>query len=164
MVSVVPLVDPPARLSTQTTVSTNAVTVVVVDPLLSVEDVNQFITQLCVLATGVSESEIQSIDAERYSCSRLVRVTFYDARNAAKLVHMLERDERVSVVLDFKSGTNRSVVIPEAPSVDLLIRKFLAFGDVEKVWFNSDGSYTIDFFDARAPLRVVDQLTSAVLE
>ena len=162
MVSVATLTDPPARLSSQTTVSTNAVTVVVVDALQGVEDVHQFIVQLCVLTTGAANSEIQAIDMEKFSCSRLVGVTFYDARKAALFVRMLEQDTRVSVVLDFKNGTNRSVVVPETPSVDLLIRKMSVYGDIEKIWLNSDGSFTVDFFDARAPLRIVDQLNSLI--
>lgn len=163
MVSVVPLADPPARLSTQTTVSTNAVTIVVVDSLPNVDDVYQFILQLCMLTTGVAESEIQGVDMERFSCSRLVRVTFYDARKAARLVHMLEGDDRVSAVLDFKSGTNRSVVVPEVTSLDSLIKRFSNFGDIEKIWLNPDGSFTIDFFDSRGPLRIVDQLATTPL-
>jgi hypothetical protein len=160
MVSVVALTDPPPRLSTQTTVSTNTVTVVVMDALQGEEDAQQFIRQLCGITTGVPESDIQAIDMGQFACSRLVRVTFYDARKAARFVQMLDQDTRVSAVLDFKNGSNRSVVVPETPSVDLLIKKFSTFGEIEKIWLNQDGSYTVDFFDARAPLRIVDRLNS----
>jgi hypothetical protein len=142
-------------------VSTNTVTLVLVDAALeALEDVRGYIVQLCVLTTGAPESEIQAIDMEKFACSRLVGVTFYDARKAALLARMIDQDSSVSAVLDFKGGTNRSVVVPETPSVDLLIRKMSAYGEIEKIWLNEDGSCTLDFFDARAPLRIVERLDS----
>lgn len=151
--------DPPARLPSQLLPSTNTVAIVVIDPLQGVTDVQEFIVQLCMLATALPASEVQALDMSHFASSRLVRVTFYDVRNAVQLLKWLEDDTRFSVVMDLKGGTNRSVVVPRAQSVDLLIEKFSVFGDIEKVWLGDD-TLIVDFFDSRAPLRIIEHLNN----
>lgn len=151
--------DPPARLPSQLLPSTNTVAIVVMDPLQGVTDVQEFIVQLCMLATSLPASEVQAVDMNHYASSRLVRVTFYDVRNAMRLLKFLEEDSRFSVVMELKNGTNRSVVVPRAQSVDLLIDKFSAFGEIEKVWLGDD-FLVVDFFDSRSPSRIVEHLNN----
>ena len=159
--SVLVLNDPPARLHSQRVPSTNTVAIVVQDHL-GVDDVQQFMLQMCLLAIGGRDGEIQSINMEQYEVSRLVRITFFDVRTACKFREWLEQDSRFSVVLDFRGGSNRSVVVPHGTStLDTIVDKFSQFGEIEKLWFNPDGSHTIDYFDARAPLKIAHQINDA---
>ena len=156
--SVLVLNDPPARLHSQRVPSTNTVALVVQEQLAT-DDIQQFMLQMCLLAIGGRESEIQAINMDQYEASRLVRVTFFDVRLACKFRDWLEQDPRFSVVLDFRGGSNRSVVVPDGSGgLETVIDKFSKFGEIEKVWFNPDGSYTLDFFDARAPLKIAQHI------
>ena len=159
----VPVMDlPPARLMVQDVPSTNTVAIMVQSGIPG--DIRVNILALCQFAIGGKENEIQCIDFEQFDSSRLIRVTFFDARNAIKCQEWLRNDNRFSTVLDFRGGSNRSVVIPRIPgvSIDLIIEKFAKFGDVEKMWFNND-SLTLDYYDSRAPLRIVEYLEDAAL-
>ena len=113
------------------------------------------------MSVGGEESEIQAINFEQYELSRLVRVTFYDCRNALKCFQYLQRDDRFSVVLDLRGGSNRSVVIPKLANVslDTLVAKFSQYGEVEKIWFmDKECTLVVDYFDARSPLKILNHL------
>lgn len=150
----------PARLQSQEVPSTNTVAIMVQS--VPEGDVRGQMYSLCQFAIGGKENEIQCIDFDQFDSSRLVRVTFFDVRNAYKCQQWLADDARFSTVLDFKGGTNRSVVIPKMPglSIDVLFDRFSGFGEIEKIWFTAD-SIVIDFFDSRAPIRIVEHLEDA---
>ena len=151
--------EPPQRLQTQEVPSTNTIAIMVQS--MPPRDIQTHIFTLCQFAIGGKEEEIQSIDFEQFDATGLVRVTFFDARNAVKCQQWLQEDTRFSVVLDFRGGSNRSVVIPRVVSIDAMVDRFSQFGEIEKLWFNSDKTITIDYFDSRSPLRIVEQLEDA---
>lgn len=165
--SVLIVCDPPARLHSQEVPSTNTVAIAVLEPFNgSCAEVQQYILALCqlsVLGKGNhqldkdrSDGEIQSVSMDQHESAGLIKVTFFDARLAYKCQQWLQQDPRFNVVLDFKGGSNRSVVIPftNSLSIDKVVDRFSVFGDIEKIWLNPDKSLTIDFYDARAVLRV----------
>jgi hypothetical protein len=153
---------PPSRLLMQDVPSTNTVAIMVQSGIPG--DIRSSILALCQFAIGGKENEIQCIDFEQFDSARLIRVTFFDSRNAIKCQQWLQSDNRFSTVLDFRGGSNRSVVVPRIPgvSIDLIFEKFGKFGEVEKMWFNQD-SLTLDYYDSRSPLRIVDFLEDAAL-
>jgi len=162
--SVLIVCDPPARLHSQEVPSSNTVAVVMLDDDSSPEEIRQYLLALCQLVVGEKDNEIQSISLDQYASARLVKITFFDARTAFKCQQWLSQTEsRFNAVLDFKGGSNRSVVVPytESLSIDTVVLNFSKFGDIEKIWLNPDKSLTIDFYDARAVLRVAEHLAAS---
>jgi hypothetical protein len=171
--SVLIVCDPPARLHSQEDPSTNTVAIAVIasdNSLLrglGTTEIRDYFLTLCQLAVGgENNGEIQSVNMDLYESARLVKVTFFDARNAFKCQQWLQQNSDsmgLNVVLDFKGGSNRSIVIPVSPnlSIDAVVEKFTRCGDVEKIWLNPDKSLTIDFYDARSVLRVAEHLAGS---
>ena len=171
--------DPPARLHSQEVHSTNTVAIGVIESDnvflrgRCITEIQEYFLSLCNLAVsgGVSSesknsNEIQSVNTDQFDTANLVKVTFFDARNAFKCQQWLQQHNdatRFNVVLDFKGGSNRSVVTPVSPSlsIDAVVNKFSRFGDIEKIWLNPDKSLTVDFYDARSVLRVAEHLAGS---
>jgi len=171
--SVLIVCDPPARLHSQEDPSTNTVAIAVIDSDnsylrgLRTTEIRDYFLTLCQLALGgENSSEIQSVNMDLYESARLVKVTFFDARNAFKCQQWLQQHHEAmgfNVVLDFKGGSNRSIVTPVSLSlsIDAVVERFSRFGDIEKIWLNPDKSLTIDFYDARSVLRVAEHLAGS---
>lgn len=151
------------RLEIQEFPSTNTVAVMVKDG--TIRDSNsarEEIFRVCHVASGGAECDIHAVVTDQFDSSRLVRVTFFDARKALRCMQSLQADQRFSAVLDFRGGTNRSVLVPrlEGYSMDVLVEQFSQFGEIEKIWLTKKDAFVIDFFDSRAPTRVVSHIHS----
>lgn len=113
------------------------------------------------------EDEIQCISVPSPSHGGIqqsldVSVTMYDVRNTQGLfMYSSEPSVRAKynlddVYIDMSGGSNRSIIIPKTTSfsLDSVYTRFSNFGHIEKVWFTDETSITIDFLDARAPMRI----------
>lgn len=178
--SVLIVCDPPARLHSQEVHSTNTVVIAVIDSDNSflrgrcTTEIQDYFVTLCNLSVSgdvsmgkLNSNEIQSVNIDQFESARLVKVTFFDARNAFNCQQWLQQHNdamRFHVVLDFKGGSNRSVVTPVSPSlsIDAVVDRFSRFGDIEKIWLNPDKSLTVDFYDARSVLRVAEHLSGSL--
>ena len=72
----------PSRLQSQEMPSTNTVAIMV--QVAPSGDMRMQIYTLCQFAIGGKDNEIQCIDFDQFDSQRLVRVTFFDVRNAYK--------------------------------------------------------------------------------
>lgn len=118
---------------------------------------------LCSSDANDPEKEIQCIriPSNLNQSPLRVSVTMYDVRNAQTILNhctspVVRAEYAIEEVILDASGSNRSVVIPRSSSfsLDSLFLRFSAFGEIEKIWFTDESSLTIDFLDARAPMRV----------
>ena len=128
------------------------------------EGLTAFILDVPLLcASEEPEMEIQCISFSMDLRPLLeVSITMFDIRNTRSLyAHFSASTVKTQLAIeevniDLHGGSNRSIIVPRPPSfsLDSLYSRFSTFGQIEKVWFTEESSLTIDFLDARAPMRV----------